>query len=154
MRLHKKILLIVIIALVLIQFIQPSRNSTSELSATDLTKIYSVSQNVQGILKTSCYDCHSNNTNYPWYSRIQPFGWVLAKHIRNGKAKLNFNDFGSFSVRRQMTKLRGIANSVKDETMPLRSYTLLHPNTRLSIEEKALLIDWAIRKRDSLSESH
>jgi len=139
--------------LILIQFFQPARNKSSELSSTDIKKTFSIRGNVQLILKISCYDCHSNNTNYPWYSRIQPFGWLLAKHIKNGKAELNFNEFSSYSLRRQISKLNGIGNSVKDGTMPLNSYTMIHKNARLSKEDKALLIDWAMSTKDSLSQN-
>ncbi len=151
MRRLKKILLGLLIVLVLIQFIQPARNKSSEILSTHLTKTTNVPGNVQSILKTACYDCHSNNTDYPWYSRIQPFGWILARHIRNGKAELNFNQFGSYSLRRQISKLNGIGNSVKDGTMPLNSYTMIHKSARLSKEDKTLLIDWAVRTKDSLS---
>src|SRR5678816_2273647 len=130
MRRTKKILLGLLVVFVLIQFIQPSRNKSSEILSTDLAKTISIPENVQIILKTACYDCHSNNTNYPWYSRIQPFGWLLARHIRKGKAELNFSEFGSYSLRRRITKLTGIANSMKDETMPLSSYTMIHQNAR------------------------
>jgi hypothetical protein len=81
---------------------------------------------------------------------VQPFGWLLASHIRKGKAELNFNEFGSYSQRRQLSKLNGIANSIKDATMPLNSYAMIHKNARLSKEDKALLIDWATRTKDSL----
>ena len=147
----KKILLGLLMVLILIQFFQPARNKSSELSSTDIKKTFSIRGNVQLILKISCYDCHSNNTNYPWYSRIQPFGWLLAKHIKNGKAELNFNEFSSYSLRRQISKLNGIGNSVKDGTMPLTSYILIHKNARLSNEDKALLIGWAMSTKDSLS---
>ncbi|HEV8271444.1 MAG TPA: heme-binding domain-containing protein [Chitinophagaceae bacterium] len=147
----KKILLGVLMVLILIQFIQPARNKSGELSSTDIKKTFSIPENVQLVLQISCYDCHSNNTNYPWYSRIQPFGWLLAKHIKNGKAELNFNEFSSYSLRRQISKLSGIGNSVKDGTMPLNSYTMIHKNARLSKEDKALLIDWATSTKDSLS---
>jgi len=147
----KKILLGLLMVLILIQFIQPARNKSSELSSTDIKKTFSIPENVQLVLQISCYDCHSNNTNYPWYSRIQPFGWLLAKHIKNGKAELNFNEFSSYSLRRQISKLNGIGNSVKDGTMPLNSYTMIHKNARLSKEDKALLIDWTMSTKDSLS---
>jgi hypothetical protein len=101
----KKILLSLLMVLILIQFIQPARNKSSELSSTDIKKTFSIPENVQLVLQISCYDCHSNNTNYPWYSKIQPFGWLLAKHIKNGKAELNFNEFSSYSLRRQISKL-------------------------------------------------
>jgi len=147
----KKILLGLLMVLILVQFIQPARNKSSELSSTDIKKTFSIPENVQLVLQISCYDCHSNNTNYPWYSKIQPFGWLLAKHIKNGKAELNFNEFSSYSLRRQISKLTGIGNSVKDGTMPLTSYILIHKNARLSNEDKALLIGWAMSTKDSLS---
>ena len=82
MRRLKKILLGMFIVLVLIQFIQAPHNDSSEILSTDLAETVNVPGNVQNILKAGCYDCHSNTTNYPWYSRIQPFGWLLEKHIR------------------------------------------------------------------------
>lgn len=150
MRVVKKILLALLIVFTIIQFIQPARNKTDQVLATDLTRTFQVPENVRGILISACYDCHSNNTNYPWYSRIQPFGWMLANHIRKGKAELNFSDFGSYSKRRQISKMNGIANSVKDGSMPLSSYRLMHREARLSKDEKTLLIDWAINTKDSL----
>ena len=150
MRRLKKILLGLLIVFIVIQFIQPVLNKTDEMLPTDMTKTINTPANIQSILKTACYDCHSNHTNYPWYSRVQPFGWLLANHIKEGKAELNFSDFGSYSRRRQISKLNGVANSVKDGTMPLSSYTIIHKNARLSKENKTLLIDWATRTKDSL----
>ena len=150
MKWRKKILLALLIVLVVIQFIQPARNKSSEIPSTDMAKTLIVPGNIQGILRTACYDCHSNNTSYPWYSRIQPLGWLLAGHIKRGKADLNFSEFGLYSVRVQISKLNEIANSLKDGTMPLSSYTIIHKNAQLSKEGKALLIDWAVRTRDSL----
>lgn len=150
MRLPRKILSGLLIAFVLIQFIQPVRNLSNEIPSGHITKAINVPDKVEEVLKTACYDCHSNNTYYPWYSGIQPFGWLLAKHIRDGKAELNFDEFGAYSLRRRISKMNGIKNSMEDETMPLRSYTFLHSNARLSTNEKALIIDWATRTEDSL----
>ncbi|MEO5563614.1 MAG: heme-binding domain-containing protein [Chitinophagaceae bacterium] len=151
MKSFKKIILGLLIVFVLIQFIQPARNVNEKIQSTDITKVINVPENIQAVLRTSCNDCHSNHTNYPWYSRVQPFGWLLAKHIMNGKAELNFNEFGSYSLRRQSSKLKGIENSIKDGTMPLGSYTLLHRNAKLSQEDKIVIIDWLERTRDSIS---
>ena len=101
----------------------------------------------------ACYDCHSNNTTYPWYSNIQPMGWLLANHIKEGKAELNFNEFGSYSERRQQSKLKSIAGQVKENEMPLASYTMLHKNARLTKHQKALIIDWALQAKDSLEQN-
>jgi len=149
MRIVKKILLGLLGVFIIIQFIQPARNKSEDISPTDLTRTFNVPQHVQSLLQSSCYDCHSNNTRYPWYSKIQPIGWILANHIRKGKAELNFSDFSSNSKRRQISKMNGIANSVKDGSMPLSSYLVLHKEAGLSKNNKTLLIDWATRTKDS-----
>ena len=150
----KKIQFTVLILFIAIQFIQPARNKNEQVLATDISKTVSVPQNVQATLKTACYDCHSNNTQYPWYTNIQPVGWMMARHIKNGKAELNFSDFGSYSTRRQMSKLRSIGNSIKDGAMPISSYTIIHKNARLTNKEKAQIIDWASTTRDSLADKN
>src|SRR6266487_195559 len=127
----KKILLILLITFLVIQFIQPARNKNQPLLATDITKIFDVPDTVLSVFKIACYDCHSNNTNYPWYSRIQQFGWLLANHIKNGKAKINFSEFGSYRLRRQNSKLKNIEGSIKDGSMPLWSYILIHHAAKL-----------------------
>jgi hypothetical protein len=147
----KKIAIELLIAFVLIQFIRPARNAGSTETATDITKAVNVPMNVLARLKTSCYDCHSNHTNYPWYANIQPFGWLLANHISEGKAELNFNEFGAYTKRRQLSKLKSIGGSLQDGSMPLWSYTLIHQEAKLSEEEKRMIMDWAEKGRDSLS---
>lgn len=147
----KRILLIVLALLVIIQFIRPAENHSDKLSANDIALHYPLPDTMLSILKNSCYDCHSNNTRYPWYSFIQPGAWWMASHIREGKADLNFSDFGTYSERRRQSKLQAIANSIKDKTMPLRSYLLLHGNARLSPDDKTLLLDWINKTKDSRS---
>ena len=106
MRRIKKIALALFIAFIAIQFIQPAHNKSEQVLPTDFAKIYAVPDNVQSLLQNACYDCHSNNTRYPWYSNIQPMAWMMARHIRNGKEKLNFNDFGSNTTRKQISKVK------------------------------------------------
>lgn len=151
MKLIKKVLLAAGIVFVAIQFIQPSKNINNQEFASDISKSIPVPDNVQVILKNACYDCHSNNTRYPWYAYIQPAGWLLSAHIAEAKGKLNFNEFGNLSARRQISKLDGIANSIKDDIMPLSSYKLMHKNARLSQNEKELLLIWAQQSQDILS---
>jgi hypothetical protein len=150
MRILKKILLVLLIVFIAIQFIQPARNTNGQVLPTDISKTVYVPENVQQILRTSCYDCHSNNTNYPWYNYVRPTAWILANHIKHGKKDLNFSDFGSYPTRKQQSKLKAIADQIKDGEMPLSSYTLIHQNARLSKEEKSLIIDWALNAKDSL----
>ena len=151
MKLKKKIGFVLLIGFVAIQFIQPAHNKTDKVLPTDITNTVVVTNQVLNILQNSCYDCHSNNTRYPWYSFIQPGAWLMASHIRRGKVMLNFNQFGDLSNRKQQSKLQGIVNQIKDNEMPLSSYTLLHRNAILTAEQKAILINWATSAKDSLS---
>ena len=150
----KKILLGVIIIFIAIQFITPPRNKSMQVLSTDITNTYSVPENVYAVLKKACYDCHSNNTRYPWYANLQPFGWQLQQHIKNGKKDLNFSEFGSYSSRRKINKLRAIDKSIKNGTMPLSSYTLLHKNARLTKDDIQLIIDWTNKIKDSLAQKN
>lgn len=150
MSLKKKIILGLAVVLIAIQFFQPLRNQTVEVPATHIERVYAVPQNVKAILTQSCYDCHSNNTRYPWYSRIQPGAWYMARHIKKGKEELNFSEFGDYSIRRQRNKFRAMAGQVKDGEMPLSSYTLIHRNAVLSPEDKQVLIAWFSTMEDSI----
>jgi len=149
--LTKKILIVIGIGFVAIQFVQPSHNKSDKVLSTDVLQTFVVSDSVHVILKNACYDCHSNNTNYPWYANIQPMGWLITKHIKKGKEELNFSEFGSYTPRRQLSKMSGIANSIKDDIMPLLSYKLMHKNAQLGAKEKVLLINWVQQSKDSLS---
>lgn len=140
-----------LIVFIIIQFIRPERNESSEVLPADISKLAAVTDSVQVLLKNACYDCHSNNTTYPWYVNIQPMGWLMTNHIQEGKSVLNFSEFGNYSARRQLSKLKGITNSIKDDIMPLSSYKWMHKNARLTQFEKALLINWVEQSKDSLS---
>ena len=148
---RNKLLIALFIVSIAIQFIQPVRNINRQALSGDISKLYVLPDQVSAIFKNSCYDCHSNSTRYPWYSFIQPGAWIMASHIRKGKAKLNFSEFGALSNRKQRSKLQEMANSIKDETMPLWSYTLIHQNAKLSPDEKTLLLNWMISTKDSLA---
>ena len=147
----KKILLALLLVFVAMQFIRPARNGSNTEQAADMVTHFTTPANVAGILRTSCYDCHSNNTRYPWYSNVQPIGWILTNHVNDGKQELNFNEFTTYSKRRQLSKFKSIHNSIKDGSMPLSSYTLLHSDAKLSKESKTSLLQWTAKVIDSLS---
>ena len=142
--------LVLVGVLVCVQFFPTERNQSNVVLPADINVVYEIPAAVESIIKASCYDCHSNNTIYPWYSSIQPVAWLLEDHIKKGKAELNFSEFGSYSIRRQRSKLRSIESQIIDDMMPLASYTLIHRNARLSENEKRVVIEWATRSRDSL----
>ncbi len=150
MRILKAIGLFLLLALVLIQLLRPERNISKGDLASAITEQVPIPAEVQGLLQNACYDCHSNNTRYPWYVNVQPVAWVMSDHIKEGKKELNFDAFGTSSRRRQLSKLKAIAGSIKDGSMPLSSYTLMHNEARLSDKEKGLIIYWALQTKDSL----
>jgi len=151
MKLLKRIGLALLVVLVGLQFIPSRSNRSNEVSlSTDFIKTNKVPEEVGNILRTSCYDCHSNNTNYPWYSKVQPVGWFLENHINSGKAALNFSEFGGYSVRKQKSKLKSIVSQVEKGEMPLSSYTLIHRDARLSRESNKAFVDYLNAMQDSL----
>ena len=150
MKILKIIVLILLLVFVGIQFIPTARNESNTVPTSDFMALYEVPEKFKNKIQVSCYDCHSNNTNYPWYNKIQPVAWVLEGHIKEGKEELNLNEFGSYSVRRQKSKLKSIMSQIEDDKMPLASYTLIHRNAKFSENEKTQIIDWLSNLRDSL----
>ena len=140
-----------LVAVIAIQPFRPERNESAGPFPEELTTVVPAPDSVQALLRSACYDCHSNHTKYPWYAEVQPGGWYLARHIREGKQELNFHEFGAYSKRRQVSKLKSIANQVHDGEMPLRSYTWLHPEARLSAGQKQSIVAWAQAAADSLA---
>lgn len=146
----KKILIVLLIALVIIQFIHPKHNTASGAQSNYVGNKYTVPANVQSILAKACNDCHSNNTRYPWYSKIQPVDWWLANHVKDGKKELNLDEYTNRSLRFQYHKMEEIAEQVKSGEMPLNSYTWMHKDAILTEAEKTALIEWADNVRDSM----
>lgn len=152
MKIWQMVLIGLLALIVVIQFIPGSNNQETVVSAKDINYFVVVPQNVQSILKTSCYDCHSNYTQYPWYAHFQPVRLWLDHHIDEGKSKLNFNEFASYSTRKQANKIREVGKNVEQDEMPLSSYTLIHKDAVLSISQKKLLTEWASKTADSLAQ--
>lgn len=150
MKLLKWIGSVLLILLVGMQFISTRSNQSTTVPSTDFVKTYKVPENVGNILSVSCYNCHSNNTNYPWYSRVQPVGLYLENHIIKGKEELNFGEFGDYSIRKQKSKLKSMISQVEKGEMPLKSYTFIHRDARLSKEDKKTLVNYFNSIQDSL----
>jgi hypothetical protein len=141
--LAKKVLIGLFSAFVIIQFFHPARNISAATSDKDISRLYNVPDSVQLILKKACYDCHSNNTRYPWYFNIQPVAWWMDDHISEAKKELNFSEFGNRPLPKQAKKLKNTAKEIQDGGMPLNSYTWIHRDAVLTDREKNILIDWA-----------
>lgn len=132
-----------LVVLILIQFIRPSKNPGEAFGPDDITKAVNVPEDVKNILVTSCYDCHSDHTNHMWYENIQPLGWWIAHHIDEGKQHLNFSVFNTYKDKRKAHKFEEIGETVSSGEMPMSSYTLVHGNAKLNDEQKRVLINWA-----------
>jgi hypothetical protein len=144
MTLTRKIFVAVLVLLIVIQFIRPSKNIGDNDGANAISKKYQVPTEVQAILKQSCYDCHSNNTRYPWYSNIQPIGWwIQFSHVNDGKRHLNFSEYASYSDKKAKHKFEEIADEVREGGMPLGTYTFIHHDATLTAEQTKILVDWA-----------
>lgn len=133
-----------------IQFIPIHRNQSDIVPSADFIQVHDVPTEVETMLMTSCYDCHSNNTNYPWYSNLQPIGWMLQSHVEDGKAELNFNAWDEYSTRRKRSKIKSVISQIEDGEMPLSSYTLIHGDAKLSETERSVLIAFMTTLNDSL----
>ncbi len=138
--------------LLIIQFFPPKKNLAEGTGEPEnsISRVLPVPPGVQTILQTSCYDCHSNDTEYPWYAEVQPVGWWLNHHIEEGKHELNFDEFASYSLRKQYHKLEEINEQVKEGEMPMKSYLIIHRDASLSPEQKQVLASWVSASMDSM----
>jgi len=151
----KRFLILLLVLFILIQFYpRAEKNSSSAISSADISAKYNVPAEVKNILAVACNDCHSNNTNYPWYSNIQPVRLWLDDHIEDGKTDLNFSSFLSYPPRKQYHKLDEIIELVEKDEMPLASYTIIHRDAKLSASQKKALTDWAQGIRTQMESSY
>ena len=132
-----------LIALIAIQFFRPEKNINPGDQPNSISKKFTVSADVKTILDKACMDCHSNNTRYPWYNNIQPVAWWLANHVEDGKKELNFDEYVTRRPRFQYRRMEQTIDLVKEEEMPLDSYTWTHKDAILTDEEKTKLYNWA-----------
>ena len=138
----KKFLYLLLIAVIAIQFFRIDTSVPEVSPASDFISITNPSNEVESILKTSCYDCHSYETKYPWYSNIAPVSWWLKYHINDGRKHLNFSIWGEYSSKKADHKLEECVEEVEEGEMPLGSYTITHSEAKLNSSQKKLLEDF------------
>ncbi len=143
-------LLILAILFVAIQFRRPERVTIETITADHIFNRMAVPANIRAILSRSCFDCHSDQTDWPWYSGIAPVSWLVAGDVERGRKKMNFSAWGKLALTRQSSKLDDIADEVKKGEMPLKIYLLMHPDANLSQADRAALSSWAGAMSDSL----
>jgi len=128
------------------QFVRPARTNPPEAPGRALEHHVAVPREVSEILTRSCADCHSNRTAWPWYSHVAPASWFVIDHVNHGRRHLNLSDWSRYDPRESADMLRHICHEARVGTMPLDSYTLLHPRARLSPQDVRTLCDWTERE--------
>ncbi len=142
-RWFKRIGLGLVVILIVLQFFQPDRDQTPVDPELDLLTVASPPDQIADLIRNACYDCHSNQTDYPWYDKISPVSWYLHQHIKKGREELNFSEYGSLEQASKIRLLDEFYEVLEDGDMPLRSYTLIHREARLSAEEIDELCSWS-----------
>jgi len=138
----KKILIVLLVAFIIIQFFPIDKTNPATNEGMDFLKIKNTPEPIANIIKNSCYNCHSNETEYPFYSNIQPVAWLLKNHIDEGRKELNFSTFATYEPKRQVHKLEEATEYVEQKKMPLESYTLGHQDAKLTDEQRKQLADY------------
>ena len=138
----KRVFLVLIIVCIGFQFIPIHTNNVQIIENQTFDSLYETPKNIIRLLENGCYDCHSNQTNYPWYSKVQPFSFFMSKHVNDGKRELNFSEFVKYTERRRQSKLRSIINQLEENEMPPFEYKVFHSDAYFSESEKKKLIRW------------
>ena len=138
----RKLLILVLILFVAIQFVPISINDATKVPASDFILSTNPPEEIATLFKTSCYDCHSNTSNYPWYDKVAPVSWWIAAHIYEGKGGLNLSKWGRFSEKQKKHVLEEIVEEIEKEKMPLESYLLIHGEAKVTNEQLKQLKEW------------
>ncbi|PLW97395.1 MAG: cytochrome C [Marinilabiliales bacterium] len=152
MKIVKLLILVLLIAVVIIQFIPNDKPEVVLTNENDLIYNNQLPENIRVMLKESCYDCHSNETIYPWYSYVAPISWLVVRDIKLGRDEPNFSHWESQSKIDKAKNLDKIIDEVTDENMPMPIYTIMHAKAKLSDDERQLLAEWAESYAESLFE--
>jgi hypothetical protein len=145
--------IVAIIVFSAIQIIRPHYDAPKSDPQRSFAADRSVPNDVKTIVDRACYDCHSNRTDWPWYSQIAPVSWILSRHVRRGRLKLNFSEWiapeQAPKQNLQLKKVEApqICDSVQNGSMPLRSYRLMHGNALLSATDVQTICNWAKRSQ-------
>lgn len=138
----KQILLIILGLIVLAQFIQPSRAVEKTDPNNDLLVMTNAPAEIADNVKAACYDCHSYETKYPWYSYITPVNWWLNNHIQEGRSEMNFSVWGTYPQGKRDHKAEECGEALREGWMPLDSYTPMHPEADLDQQTRERLAVW------------
>lgn len=147
MKILKKIALLLLVVFVGMQFYRPDKNQTQEDHTTAFITETNPPAEVKMILNQTCFDCHSNNTAYPWYFNIAPVSYWMAEHVKDGKKHLNFSVWDTYDLKKKDHKFEELIEEVQEGEMPLKEYTWTHESARLTAVQRTAIIEWAKQTR-------
>ena len=137
-----KIVTLALIAFILIQFVPVHMSNPITAPAKDFLQISRPPSAIKDLMRHACYDCHSNATEFPWYSHVAPVSWLLESHIDEARQHINFSEWSDYHEKAANLKLEGMAIDVKTGAMPLPSYTWMHSKARLTEDQRTQLVDY------------
>ena len=138
----RPILLVLLVVFLGLQLFQIDKTSPATDPAQDYLAVATPPAKVATLLKQACYDCHSNNTAFPWYTYIQPVGWWVNHHIEEGKEHLNFSVWATYQPKRAAHKLEECYEVIESTEMPMKSYTWMHAEAKLTQAQRDALVRW------------
>lgn len=136
----------------LIQLIRPEKSNPTVDPSIAISAQAELTPRVSALIRTSCFDCHSNETRWPWYSYVAPVSWLIADDVQTGRRHLNFSDWGKYTRSKREMKLSQIYEQVSRGEMPLSQYLLMHADAKLTAADKDTIINWTERERDKLTD--
>ena len=134
-----------------LQFSQPAKTNPASDPALALQVHTQVPTNVVAIFDRACRDCHTNETSWPWYSRIAPVSWLVADDVRIGRQQMNFSEWGRYSARQVENKLEEICAEVQAEAMPPKKYVLAHSQAKLTTDDVKAICVWTVAEQQRLA---
>lgn len=142
MKILKKTAISLIVVFIALQFYRPEKNSSQGNHTSTFIEETNPPKEVRAALLESCYDCHSNNTRYPWYNNVAPISYWLSDHIKEGKEHLNFSDWENYNLKQKEHKLEELAEEISERKMPLKEYRWMHNDAVLSSEQIDAIVLW------------
>lgn len=146
----KKVFYFLLVIFAIIQLFQPDRNSSAENLSSELANQHRLPDSIENLLSTVCYDCHSNNTDYPIFINLQPIGWYMQSKVEKGKKHLNFSEFGNYSANEAINKLEEIDEAMKNNRMPLQAYRWYNKEANLTDEQRQTISAWALQLKQNI----
>jgi hypothetical protein len=133
------------------QLVRPDRTNPPASAGLSVQATATVPPEVDAVLRRSCFDCHSSETRWPWYSGVVPMAWGVANHVKEGRAEFSFSDWGAYPPRKRVALLEKMCDEVREGRMPLREYLWLHRGARLSEADRKSVCDWSMDEADRLA---